>query len=84
MKIKIRRWYWGIMAVWAITGLPIYLIGQGFAGPEHGAFTIGLLVRSLTPPAFDSPAFTYWLIGTTLQLLPLLMLPFALRVRRNP
>jgi hypothetical protein len=61
------------------TGLPIYLLSQGFSGAES-AFTLNFFLKGLTPPTRAEPLI-YWAIATTLVLLPLLAIPFALRGR---
>jgi uncharacterized membrane protein YhaH (DUF805 family) len=80
--IRIKRWYWVVVGVWLVTGLPIYLIGQGFAGPDNGAFTLSLLLRSLRPPLSDIGVFLEWLLIVLLMFLPLILLPWAIIWKR--
>jgi uncharacterized membrane protein YhaH (DUF805 family) len=84
MKVRVRRWYWGVLLIWLGTGLPIYVIGEGFAGPENGAFTLTAFLRSLAPPSGGVDIITPWAIGTALILLPILALPAAIRITRRP
>jgi uncharacterized membrane protein YhaH (DUF805 family) len=84
MSFKLRKWYWAVVAVWCVTGLPLYLLGQGFAGPEKGAFTLSLLIESLTPPANASAgALINILLFGLVILLPLVAFPFAITRKRG-
>lgn len=83
MKVRLGRWYWLVWVIWLGTGLPIYVVGEGFAGPEHGAFTVDAFLRSLIPQTGSLEVFAGWGIGTTLILLPVLSFPFAIRLIRQ-
>ena len=80
--IRLRKWYLVVLLIWFVIGLPIYLVGQGFAGPEHGAFTFDLFISALIPPTSNVEVFAIWLIGTVSMLLPVICLPFALYRRK--
>lgn len=75
MAIRVRRWFWGVVVFWVFTGLPIFIIGSGFSGPNPYSF--GNLVRSLMPDLSSLTAFVTWLLAWVLILLPLLLVPFA-------
>ena len=66
--------------MWCVTGLPIYLLGEGMAGDD--AFSLGGLVESLKPPTSSWDAFATWLVPTIMVFFPVLLLPLA--VRRRP
>jgi hypothetical protein len=75
---RIKRWYYLVLFTWMLTGLPIYVLGEGFAGPEYGAFTLKRFFKTLVPPVGSTDAFVSWLIPTILVLLPILLLPWAI------
>ena len=82
MKLKVARWYMWVLLTWALSGLPIYVIGQGFVGTKNGAFTLEGFFASLAYPLpiNSLTAFLTWLVPTILMLLPILTIPFAIRI----
>jgi hypothetical protein len=73
--MSIRTWYWIALGIWCVTGLPFYVLSEGFAGDD--AFTLLGFLRSLNPPTSSWAAFSTWLVPTMIILCPLLLLPFA-------
>ena len=80
--MRISKWYWVILGVWAITGLPIIYIGIGFAGPD--LFTIEGLLSVFTPGFESFSGFFSWLIAFVIAFSPLLFLPLAVKFGRQP
>ena len=75
-----RRWYWLILGVWVFTGLPMLVLGIGFAGPE--VFTLRGLIILFTPPlSYGAGEFLWWIGGWAWIFAPLWTAPFALRRR---
>lgn len=83
MRVVMPKWYKYVIFIWLLTGLPIYILGQGFMGIEQGAFTWESLLINLQPPTKNIGAFITWLIPTVLIFLPILAAPFAIRFRRS-
>jgi hypothetical protein len=79
--LRIRKWYLGVLSIWLVTGLPIYLLSQGmFGGPD--AFTLRAFWELLKPRLGSALGLYEWLTTTILILLPLLCLPWAFRRAR--
>lgn len=77
----VAKWFWVLLVVWCITGLPILIIGIGFAGIEFFAFKTILLMFQFE---FDSlESFLTTLVGRLVSFLPVLALPFALKRRQQ-
>jgi hypothetical protein len=75
--MKVRQWYYGVLGLWVITGLPLLVLGIGFAGPE--IFTPGGIITALTPPLDSLGDFSTWLLAWIVVLAPFVTLPFALK-----
>jgi hypothetical protein len=58
-----KKWYWIVVAVWCFTGLPVLLLGIGFAGGMPSLPTADTVIP--------------WMVGWLLILAPLLLLPFG-------
>jgi hypothetical protein len=78
--MTVARWYRWVLLFWCITGLPIYLLGQGMAGKS--IFDFGNFIRNLALPTSSLDVFVSVLVPTILIFLPILCLPFA--VRKSP
>jgi hypothetical protein len=73
-----RSWYWFILLIWAFTGLPMLVLGIGFAGPE--VFTPRGLVILFTPPlSYGAGEFLWWICGWMVIAIPLWAAPLARR-----
>lgn len=78
--MKIKRWYWLVLALWLVTGLPIYLLGQGMFG--QSIFDVFGFIRDIRIPTSSWDAFITWFIPMVLIFMPFLFLPFALTKAR--
>lgn len=77
----IRRWYWAVLALWCVTGLPIYALGQGMAGDS--VFDVFAAARDFNVPTDDLFLFLTRLVPWLIVLMPVVALPFALKRKRN-
>lgn len=75
--MTLARWYRWVILLWLVTGLPIYLLGQGMAGKS--IFDFGDFIRNLALPTSSLDVFLSLLIPKILIFLPILCLPFAVR-----
>lgn len=73
--MHIRKWYWAVLAIWIITGLPMIIIGVGFAGPD--LFSLEGLLSIFTPDFRGFRDFFSWLLAFSVAFAPGLLLPFA-------
>ena len=79
--MRIRLWFWPILIAWIFIGLPIIVIGVGFAGTE--IFTARGIIGFLTPPVSSLYFFLEWLWGTFVIFMPFIFFPFALVRKHN-
>lgn len=79
--MKLRKWYWIVLAVWSVTGLPIYALSRSMFG--ESVFDVIGLVRDINVPTGSVDAFITWFISAFLIFFPILLLPFAFRVNRR-
>ncbi|MEA3052854.1 MAG: hypothetical protein QOG72_1757 [Sphingomonadales bacterium] len=61
-----KKWYWIAIAIWCVTGLPVLLLGIGFAG--------GI-------PSWPTADTTLpWMLAWLLIFAPLILFPFGRKV----
>lgn len=75
--MTVRTGYLVLLLIWMFTGLPILVIGIGFAGPS--LFTLDGIVTVLTPPSTSFAEFGSWLFSWLIMSAPLWGLIFGLR-----
>lgn len=78
--LAVRKWYWLVVLFWAVTGLPIWIVGIAWGGAS--ILTIQGLTGVFVPPVSSLAVFLDWVVGTILLFSPLIALPFAIRKRR--
>ena len=80
--MRISKWYWAVLLVWMITGLPVAVVGVGFAGPE--IFSLEGILSIFTPNIQSSKGFVTWFISFFIVFSPVLLLPLAIKIRSRP
>jgi uncharacterized membrane protein YhaH (DUF805 family) len=73
--MKIRKWYWIALFIWAMTGLPLYIGSQGMFG--QSIFDVFGFISGLAVPTSSWDAFITWFIPILIIFFPLLLLPWA-------
>ena len=74
-----KKCYFAVLVLWAITGLPIIVLAIRIAGDS--LLSLDGLLTVLSPPLESAEALLTWLMAWVIILYPLILLPFALRRR---
>jgi hypothetical protein len=74
--MRIKKRFFCILLLWVFTGLPIFIVGNGFLGDD--AFTLRGVIGALRPDTESMGAFLSWFVGWALILFPLLIILGAL------
>jgi hypothetical protein len=80
MKFRLRKWYFAVLALWCLTGLPVLVLGIGMVGTDY---SIGEWLQIFVPHEFGFVALVTWLLSLVVVFYPLLILPFAIEKRRS-
>lgn len=78
--MRIKRWYRILLVIWLFTGLPIFLLSIGLFDIITPMSILTALFNVITPQTERLDIFIYWLFGFIIIFLPVLAIPFALRM----
>jgi uncharacterized membrane protein YhaH (DUF805 family) len=81
LPMRLKSWFWLVLLAWCVTGLPIAVIGVGFAGDTLAS--AGGLLNALRPPLSSVSLFVEWLTTLIFVLMPVLALPWAIGRRQK-
>ena len=75
MRFRLQKWYFAVLGLWCLTGLPALVFGIGMVGTDY---SLGEWLQIFVPHEFGLIALVTWFLSLIVVVYPLLILPFAI------